>query len=168
MKRKARKAIGYRASGRHLSHGDAEKVGRLCESLGVEMTPRDVLDAARPEESPIHHLFEWDDTEAAEKYRLAQARNIVNHILVVIDEKSGRTTKAFHSVVVSQHDDHASRVYMHALAVATTEDARNQVIANAFNEVKRWRDRYADYKDVFGGIFKVVDKLDKEIGKAGH
>ena len=29
-----------------------------------------VVEAARPEDAPLHSYFEWDDTEAARRYRL--------------------------------------------------------------------------------------------------
>jgi hypothetical protein len=47
-----------------------EKKGRI--------TAHAVLDAARPESSPIHDCFDWDDSEAAEKWRLEQARVTIN------------------------------------------------------------------------------------------
>lgn len=34
------------------------------------LTPAEVLEEARNPESPLHDQFTWDDTEAAEKYRL--------------------------------------------------------------------------------------------------
>lgn len=36
--------------------------------------PEQLVERAKPVESPIHNLFEWDDTAAGEKYRLEQAR----------------------------------------------------------------------------------------------
>ena len=37
------------------------------------LTPALVVDAARDTDHPLHSQFEWDDTAAAEKYRLHQA-----------------------------------------------------------------------------------------------
>jgi hypothetical protein len=36
--------------------------------------PEQLVDRARPADSPVHHLFEWDDATASERYRLEQAR----------------------------------------------------------------------------------------------
>ena len=36
--------------------------------------PEELVDRARPADSQIHYLFEWDDTVAGERYRLEQAR----------------------------------------------------------------------------------------------
>lgn len=48
------------------------------------VTPVMVLDAARREDSPLHGLFVWDDTEAAEKYRLIQAKGFLRAVVRVL------------------------------------------------------------------------------------
>lgn len=51
----------------------------------------DVLDAARHPDSPLHAHFEWDDTIAAEQFRLHQARQlIVRYRVEVIESKPSR------------------------------------------------------------------------------
>lgn len=46
------------------------------------LTPEEVVEAARPIESPIHDLFSWNDAEAAHKYRIAQARTVIRRVKV--------------------------------------------------------------------------------------
>jgi len=52
------------------------------EALRVkgDVSPETLVDSARHSESPIHHLFEWDDTVAGERYRLEQARLYIARI----------------------------------------------------------------------------------------
>jgi ribosomal protein L18 len=47
------------------------------------LTARRVLDAARDDASPLHPAFKWDDVDAAEEYRLMQARQLVRSVQVV-------------------------------------------------------------------------------------
>jgi hypothetical protein len=49
-----------------------------------------VVDVAKSPKSPLHACFEWDDTKAAHKYRLVQARTIIRSIGVEVkgDKKS--------------------------------------------------------------------------------
>lgn len=54
----------------------------LVESNGGTITPQLVLDFARPEDSPLHSHFEWDDTKAAERYRLRQASSLIVRVKV--------------------------------------------------------------------------------------
>jgi len=64
-----------------------EKSGRI--------TAHAVLDAARPASSPIHDCFDWNDSEAAEKWRLEQARELIRRVKIelVYQEVSVRTVK---------------------------------------------------------------------------
>ena len=50
---------------------DANIAGAMCEQLenSIGLTPKNLLDANRDEKAPLHNCFEWDDTEAAERYR---------------------------------------------------------------------------------------------------
>lgn len=50
------------------------------------LTGEDLLEVARPESSPIHGAFEWDDSVAGEEYRLIQARNLCRAIAVKVDD----------------------------------------------------------------------------------
>lgn len=52
-------------------------IDRLAEIHGGIISPRDVVDAAKNEASPLHPYFEWDDSVAAEKFRLGQARTLM-------------------------------------------------------------------------------------------
>ena len=68
----------------------AQAVGEMIEELsskGVEVTPEVLLDASRDENSLTHCEFEWDDTVAAEKYRLTQSYDLIRHIRIVREEK---------------------------------------------------------------------------------
>ena len=50
-------------------------IDKLLElSKKNNLTAREIVEEARKKNSPLHDFFEWDDSIAAEKYRLAQAR----------------------------------------------------------------------------------------------
>lgn len=54
------------------------------ESLYGSLTPESILEASRPKKAVFHSLFTWDDTKAAEQYRLSEARRILNNIEVEV------------------------------------------------------------------------------------
>lgn len=58
-----------------------------------EVTPAAVVAAARPKRSPMHGLFEWDNTIAAEAWRLRQARQAIISLTVEV-EQSGAVARA--------------------------------------------------------------------------
>lgn len=48
-----------------------------------ELTAPLVVDAARPEDAPLHPVFEWDDSIAAERHREHQARNLIRSVQII-------------------------------------------------------------------------------------
>ena len=61
---------------------DANLVAEEIYAIGEEATPEQVLEKARDENSELHKCFEWDDSIAAEKYRLVQARQVLRFVVV--------------------------------------------------------------------------------------
>lgn len=138
----------------------AQVLGKILESLGNTPTPKQLVDAARPVKSPIHKLFEWDDTKAAERFRIYQARNHINHIEVeIVHEGKSTFTKAYHSVIVETENEGKERAYKSVAAVRSNKEYAEQVVENARDELRYWRTRYEEYGSVFGGVFKEADKV---------
>lgn len=48
----------------------------LYEKHGV-LTPEIVLNDARRKSSPLHYEFDWDDSTAAHRWRIEQARKLI-------------------------------------------------------------------------------------------
>jgi hypothetical protein len=65
------------------------------ETRSGKITPADIIEAARPEDSPIHDCFEWDDTAAAAAWRMEQARDLIRRVKIEIqyEETTIRTVK---------------------------------------------------------------------------
>ena len=88
---------------------DAETAGkelaRIQKEHGVT-TPGAVVDASRPEDAPLHPVFEWRDEVAAEGYRKWQARMLIKSV-TVIEQRDGKEV--------------ASPVYVHVPASEPTE-----------------------------------------------
>lgn len=59
---------------------------------GAALTPKGVLESARKKSSPLHKYFEWEDSKAAEKYRLEQAYRLISmtKFLVVLEGAKGK------------------------------------------------------------------------------
>lgn len=47
-----------------------------------ELESKYVVEESKAEDSPLHSIFEWDDTEAAFRYRCEQARQLIKNIEV--------------------------------------------------------------------------------------
>lgn len=126
----------------HVSETAAQDIGEvideITETRGDGVDPddlaREILERARPEHSRIHGYFEWDNSRAADAYRLSQAKYYIRSIEVIPHPDAGDTP--YRQVVVLPKED-GSSVYMRT----------EKVLAN-----KEWREIYLDraQRDIIG------------------
>lgn len=69
-----------------------EAVRRALKALeqSGKLTAEDVVLAARDPESALHGCFEWDDSKAAEHWRLQQARSLIRSVMVKVTVEDDR------------------------------------------------------------------------------
>jgi hypothetical protein len=68
---------------------DAQEAGEELERIKQRdgtIRPAAVVDEARPEDAVLHPAFNWDDPDAAEKYREIQARQLIKKVRVICPE----------------------------------------------------------------------------------
>ena len=139
----------------------AETVGteleRIEKSAG-ELTPELVLKRATPKNSTLHPCFEWDNTKAAEGYRLEQARYLLRSVEVVVesDDSSGNTVeiRAFHNV----ENDTGDSVYVSVAQARENPEYWQQIKDKALSEIRAWKQKYQSIKD-FEVVFNAIDSV---------
>lgn len=127
-----------------------------------DLKPEFVVADAKDVSSPLHEVFEWNDSKAANAHRLAQARHLINHIEVqVYREEELDTQPAYLSVVVTPATEETKeeRSYVPLEDALTNEEYRSQVVASALKEIKYWKNRYKDIKE-FTEIFEAIEKVE--------
>jgi len=72
---------------------DALKELKAIESRAGKLTPEQVVTVAADEASALHGCFTWDDSEAAAKWRLDEARAIIRSVRIetVIEDRTIRS-----------------------------------------------------------------------------
>ena len=65
-----------------LYKADANLVAAEIEEIGESATAEQILEKARDRKTELHKCFCWDDTEAAEKWRLHTARLVSGSIII--------------------------------------------------------------------------------------
>jgi len=70
-----------------FSDKDAKKLGPVLEKIVSKADPAKlpeaIIEQAKSTGSPLHRYFEWDDSKAAHKHRLDQARCMIRSIEIV-------------------------------------------------------------------------------------
>ena len=76
----------------HLFKADANQVANEIADIGENATPKQIVEKARNESTELHKCFDWDDTTAAEKWRIQQARQVVCCLVIKqVDDRTNET-----------------------------------------------------------------------------
>lgn len=137
---------------------DAGETIEMLEKRDGSITGQSFLDESRPEESPTHNCFEWDDDEAAEKYRLMQARWVINAIQVKIEREDGVELKSPAFVNVEKRRYGETAVYQTVSVAMNNQEQKKVVLTNAIAELKAFQKKYATLEEL-SDIFAEIDKL---------
>jgi hypothetical protein len=135
----------------------------LAERRAGVLEARDVVDAARPEDSPIHSHFTWDDGAAAERYRIWEARQLIRvSVQMLPTEGNDVETRVFVSLTSDRAQGGGYRV---VATVLNDDEQRRRLIADAFEDWQRFEKRYKSLKELaeaFIPIKKVFQQLEHE------
>lgn len=132
---------------------DANVAGRQCEELEktVGLTPKNLLDANRDENAPLHNEFEWNDTIAAEKYRERQAQHIIACLCVRAETTSGEKSEPIRAFLKTAPESE----YQSLEVILQSSDSHSAMLAMALKELKAFQRKYktlAELKPLFDVI----------------
>ncbi len=142
----------------------AAELHAIAEANNGKLRPVDVVEAARPKNSVLHSRFEWDDSEAAERYRLWQARQLISvtveYFGAVDNQKSSRVFVSLES------DRKTDDGYRNINVVMKDPSMREELLSNALDEMRRFQQRYKDLTEltkVFLAMNSVATKSKKKL-----
>lgn len=136
----------------------AAELNRLAQIYGTSnLDPKIVLDEASNPDSPLHDYFDWDDTSAARKHRLAQARQLVGTVKItyVGDPHPERSKRAIVTVIT----DVGERKYTGILSAMDSQEYKRQLIQREVNTIRGCRDRLRTYEELFAALPSLNDFL---------
>lgn len=141
----AQEAINRLKNGRLF---DAQSVGEAIEELqrrkGDDFSPEDLWQEAKDNPShPAYKHFDWDDTEAANKWRTHQARAIIRLISVELPNIK-RPVPAFMSVPVET----GGRRYHPAQEVLGSDYLVERAVEQAAGDLAAYADRLAMFQEL--------------------
>lgn len=127
--------------------------------------PRDIVEYAKPEDSPLHDHFNWDDHAAGDRYRIWQASQLLSHISIQVDEvKSG---KMYRSLPISE-SNFTNRRYYDIDTIIKTPKLREQVKRQIVRDVHAMIIRYSSEKEIYRLINEPeLKKLEAEVADKG-
>lgn len=124
-------AFSYKYKFDGLHKVSADIAGRICQELNESeggLTPQKLVDVSRDINHPLHGEFEWDDSIAAEAYRVTQAKQLIRDITIVRDEEEKKSDRGFvitpggNHVYVPLHDALNNQTWKENLLSAAKRD----------------------------------------------
>lgn len=147
---------------KHPKKGILLKVLKQLEVQHGILSTHDLVEAAREEGHPLHESFEWNNRVGGEKYRLMQARMMINSVRV---EFLGEKREAFFNVTVPVRKV-LTRGYVSIEKVVSNEDLHAQVLTQAIGELEYWQKKYDSLTELRGVIEpKKLAKVKKKLGR---
>ena len=138
----------------HAGFGvSAQIAGEICEKLEQkgELTAKKLVDISRPEDAPLHRVFNWNDEEAAELYREDQARRMIR-CLITVPENNTVETRAYFNIVSNESEYHSIN------AILETQDKYDALMETALKELAAFKKKYAalaKLKPIFDAIEEI-------------
>lgn len=129
-----------------------EELLKVREDYGA-LTPENVVRAAEHPDHPLHNRFEWDNTEAARKWRLHQAANLIRSVKIRFVRPSGESGK----VRAFSRDPSADRPSVY--------DETEEVVADPVNRqviLQQMKREWASFKARYHQMEEFIELLREE------
>lgn len=131
------------------------ELNRIAAANNGVLNPAKVVEAARHKDSPIHNQFTWDNTRAAELYRLEEARRMIR-VVVIVDQTTKKETRAWVSLSTERHP--IAGGYRRIEKVSKNPISRAQMLADAIAEMQYFRTKYGRLREL-ADVFAAMDRI---------
>ncbi len=116
-----------------------------------KITPQNVVELARNENSVIHNDFEWNDEIAGEKYRIIQAADMIRSFVIETKEEEKEPIRALQITTTTN-------TYKPTEFFIKNEDEYQNLLRRAKIELQGFKKRYSRLTEL-EDIFKKIDEL---------
>ena len=137
-----------------------EALKELYKERGKLLHPRDIVETARNKFSPLHSYFEWEDSVAAEKYRIEQARELLQKVYVKIQMPDGNMKMT--QIFVSLISDREKGGYRTLVDVLSNIEMRKQLIQDALRDMQIFTNKYNTLREL-ASVFSAIKKVKKKL-----
>ena len=120
------------------------------------LRPEDVVAFARDESTELHKRFLWDDSAAAELYRVEQARKIIRYV-VQMEEIRGEPVeiRTYWSLVNDRKDGDS---YRNVLEIMRSDELKDALLEQCKRDFLALRKKYAHLVE-FAKVFEAIDSV---------
>jgi hypothetical protein len=125
------------------------------------ISPALVVKAAKSITNPLHDYFKWDDAEAGNLFRLAQARLLIREVKLDIvrrDDKKREISIETSRAYVSPPSIRGGQSYLKLSDAMDNPVLRDEMLERAKRELKALKDRYKQL-DELASVWDAVELI---------
>lgn len=134
---------------------DANKCYEEIKQIGDEVKPEQVLDKAKDKNSELHKCFDWNNSSAANKYRLIQAREVIRHLIVIQRDDEKENEPIQFRVMLKNERTHESG-YKQTIVMVKDEDEYKKLLDQAYAELHSFKQKYSCLSEL-ANILALID-----------
>jgi len=123
---------------------DPVKCYEEITSLGDEVTPEQVLEKGKDPNSELSKCFTKDDSEAAYKWRLREAREIMRQLIVITKpDKEEEEKEPIQFRLMMKNERSAGSGYKQTIVMVQDEDEYQKLLNQAYEELRAFKRKYS-------------------------
>jgi len=119
------------------------------------LSPDKVVSEARSIKSPLHKYFNWNDTEAANQYRLEQARRLLRFVVDIIPSNN-KPVRIFYSLTKDRKGEETG--YRTTVDILSDKSLYKELLKDAKTEMECFIEKYEHIKEL-KKVFAEMKKL---------
>lgn len=134
----------------------AQVAGEMCKQLEENggLTAKKLVEANRPKDAPLHDAFEWNNREAAEKWREQQARVMIASLVTLdVETEHKEPVRAFFNISYTDPDYESIEV------IIQSEDKHAALLNRAMNELKAFQMKYRTLTEL-NPVFEAINNVE--------
>ena len=125
---------------------DPAKCYAEITSIGDEVTPEQVVEKGKCPDSELHKCFTWDDTEAANMWRMREAREVMRQLIVISKPDPGDGTDGKNPIqfrLLMKNETHKGSGYKQTIIMIQDADEYKKLLDQAWTELRTFKNKYS-------------------------
>lgn len=154
----ARLRQGSGGGERDLPQPVVDEIKRIASRHHGLLRPEHLIERAIVKDSPLHEYFTWNNGEAAEKYRLLEARSLIAQVMVVMVPGPSQEPMKVRAFVSLPTDRLAGGGFRQTEDVLKDPPKREELLKTALAELRTIERKYRHLEELCE-VFSALDKI---------
>lgn len=127
-----------------FSKADPVKCYEEITSIGDEVTPEQVVEKGMDPSTELSKCFTKDDSEAAYKWRIEEARHIMRQLIVITKpDKDEEDKEPVQFRVLMKNETKQGSGYKQTIVMIRDKDEYQKLLDQAYEELRRFKKKYS-------------------------